>query len=65
METLRPRGLFEYFEILWRKKLLIFLVTASVSIAAFLIIRRIPNIYESRASIVISNQGSGNDNHPL
>src|SRR5262245_26515190 len=63
METMRPRGLFEYFEILWRKKLLIFLVAASVSIAAFLIIRRIPNIYESRASIVISNQG--NDDRSL
>src|SRR5262249_51879476 len=49
---------FEYFEILWRKKPLIFLVAASVSITAFLIIRRIPNIYESRASIVISNQGN-------
>src|SRR5215510_13862339 len=51
MEILRPRGLFEYFEILWRKKLLIFLVSASMSIAAMLIIRRIPNIYESHASI--------------
>jgi uncharacterized protein involved in exopolysaccharide biosynthesis len=65
MEILRPRGLFEYFEILWRKKLLIFLVAASVSIAAFLIIRRIPNFYESQASIVISNQGNGNDDRLL
>ena len=64
MEILRPRGLFEYFEILWRKKLLIFLVTGSVSIAAYLIIRRIPTFYESHASIVISNQGNGNDNRP-
>jgi uncharacterized protein involved in exopolysaccharide biosynthesis len=62
MEILRSRGLFEYFEILWRKKLLIFLVAGSVSIAALLIIRRIPNFYESHASIVISNQGTGNDN---
>jgi uncharacterized protein involved in exopolysaccharide biosynthesis len=64
MEILRPRGLFEYFEILWRKKPLIFLVAASVSISAFLVIRRIPNIYESRASIVI-NQGNGNDDRLL
>jgi len=61
MENLRPRGLFEYFEILWRKKLLIFLVAASVLIATSLIIRRIPNIYESHASIVISNPGNGGD----
>jgi uncharacterized protein involved in exopolysaccharide biosynthesis len=64
MEILRPRGLFEYFGILWRKKLLIFLVAASVSIAAYLIIRRIPNFYESHASIVISNPLTGNDNRP-
>jgi uncharacterized protein involved in exopolysaccharide biosynthesis len=65
MEILRPRSLFEYFGILWRKKLLIVLVAASVSIATFLIIRRIPNIYESHASIVISNQGSGSDDRLL
>ena len=66
MEILRPRGLFEYLGILWRKKLLIFLVAASVSIATLQIIRRIPNVYESHASIVISNQGNGgNDDRPL
>jgi uncharacterized protein involved in exopolysaccharide biosynthesis len=58
MEILRPRGLFEYLKILWRKKLLIFLVAASVSIATSQIIRRIPNVYESHASIAISNQGN-------
>jgi uncharacterized protein involved in exopolysaccharide biosynthesis len=62
MGILRPRGLFEYVEILWRKKLLIFLVAASVSIATLLIIRRIPNVYESHASIVVSNQGNGQGN---
>lgn len=65
MENLRPRGLVEYFEILWRKKLLIFLVAASVAIATLLIIRRIPSLYESHASIVISNQGNGNDDRLL
>ena len=65
MGILRPRGLFEYVEILWRKKLLIFLVAASVSIATLLIISRIPNIYESHASIVISNQGNSNDDRLL
>ncbi len=61
MEILRPRGLFEYLGILRRMKLLIFLVAASESIATFLIIRRIPNFYESHALIVISNQGNGNN----
>src|SRR5262245_29586423 len=65
MAILRPRGLFEYLGILWRTKLLILLVAASVSIATFLIIRRIPNVYESHALIVISNQGNGNNDHSL
>ena len=65
MGILRPRSLFEYLGILWRKKLLIFLVAASVAIATFLIIRRIPNVYESRALIVISNQGNGNNDPSL
>src|SRR5882672_10026786 len=65
MEILRPRGLFEYLGILWRKKLLIFLVAASVSIATLQIIRRIPNVYECHALIVISNQGNGNNDPSL
>src|SRR2546428_788844 len=65
MEILRPRGLFEYLGILWRKKLLIFLVAASVSIATSQTIHRIPNIFESHASIVISNQGNGNNDSSL
>ena len=65
MEILRPRGLFEYLGILWRKKLLIILVAASVSIATLQIIRRIPSVYESHALIVISNQGNGNDDRLL
>src|SRR5215510_3782569 len=65
MAILRPRGLFEYLGILWRKKLLILLVAASVSIATFMIIRRIPNVYESHTLIVISNQGNGNNDPSL
>ena len=60
-QILRPGGLFEYFGILWRKKLLIFLVASFVSIAIMLIIHRIPNFYESHASIVISSPGNGDD----
>jgi uncharacterized protein involved in exopolysaccharide biosynthesis len=65
MEIMRPRGPSEYLRILWRKKLLILLVAASVSIATLLIIRRIPNVYESHALIVISNQGNGNNDPSL
>jgi uncharacterized protein involved in exopolysaccharide biosynthesis len=56
MESLRPRGVIEYLEILWGKKSLIFFVSASVLIATLLIIRRIPNLYESRSLIVITGQ---------
>jgi uncharacterized protein involved in exopolysaccharide biosynthesis len=65
MGIMRPRGLFEYLGILWRKKLLIILVAASVSIATYQIIRRIPNVYESHALIVIANQGNGNNDPSL
>src|SRR5262245_6186912 len=61
MEIMRPRGLFEYAGILWRKKALILLVAVSVTIATSQIIRRIPNIYESHASIAISNQSARDD----
>ncbi|HMB26514.1 MAG TPA: hypothetical protein VKS99_00355 [Blastocatellia bacterium] len=54
MEIIGPRGPFEYLGILWRKKLVILLVAASVSIATLQVIRRIPNVYESHALIVIS-----------
>ncbi|HEY7180305.1 MAG TPA: hypothetical protein VIC84_02750, partial [Blastocatellia bacterium] len=64
MEIMRPRGPFEYLGILWRKKLLIVVVAASVSIAILQIVRRIPNVYESHALIAISNQGNGNDGSP-
>src|SRR5262245_34973194 len=63
MESLRPRGVIEYLGLLWRKKWLIFLVSASVLIATLLIIRRIPNLYESRSLIAIS--GHANDDQPL
>src|SRR5262245_46108491 len=65
MEMMRPRDLFEYLGILWRKKMLILLVAASVSIATLQIVSRIPNVYESHALIVISNQGNGNNDPSL
>lgn len=58
MESMRPRSAAEYLQILWKKKLLILLVVTSMVIASFLVIRRLPNLYESRAQIVISNQAN-------
>src|SRR5262245_42634841 len=62
--SLRPLGGIEYLWILWRRKWLIVLVAASVSIATLLIIRRIPDIYESHSLIVISGQTNDDQSPP-
>jgi len=61
MSSFRPRPISEYFRILLSRKLLLFLTIGSVLIAAIAIIRRIPSTYESRASIVITDNGEGRD----
>jgi uncharacterized protein involved in exopolysaccharide biosynthesis len=53
MESLRPRRLTEFIEILWRRKKLLILMAATMMIATFIAIRQVPNIYESRALIVV------------
>jgi uncharacterized protein involved in exopolysaccharide biosynthesis len=50
---LRPRNLSEYAAILWRKKLFILLTTAVVLAATWIVIRRIPDMYEARTLIVV------------
>lgn len=52
---IRPKGLMEYLEILWHRRRLIFLVSVVMLIATFVIIRRIPFLYESRALIGVTN----------
>jgi len=54
MTSFRSRTLTEYFQILWRRKLLIFLLTIGMLISTFFVIDRLPNVYESRASVVTS-----------
>lgn len=54
MESLRPRRLTEFLEILWRRKRLLLLMALVMLIATLIVIRRIPNIYESRALIVVN-----------
>jgi uncharacterized protein involved in exopolysaccharide biosynthesis len=43
----------EYLQLLWRRKLLILLVAAAMLAATWFIIKRIPNVYEARASVVV------------
>ncbi|HET9528883.1 MAG TPA: Wzz/FepE/Etk N-terminal domain-containing protein, partial [Blastocatellia bacterium] len=54
MASIRPRSFAEYAQILWRRKWLILFIGATMLIATFLVIREIPNVYESRASVVVA-----------
>ena len=54
MGSLRPRSLNEFFDILWRRKLLILFSASVVLVAALIVVVQIPNVYESRAAIVVS-----------
>jgi len=54
MINIRPRRITEYLEILWRRKMLFVLMTSALLISTIYIVRRVPNLYESRASVVIT-----------
>lgn len=56
MASLRPRRLTECGALLWRRKLLMLLVAAGMLAATFPLIRRLPNLYESRALILVVGQ---------
>ena len=54
----RPRSVTEYLNILWRRKLLILGLASGVFIVGFVAVGRMPNVYESRAVLLISAQDS-------
>jgi len=54
MTSFRSRTFSEYLQIIWRRRLLIFLLAAGMLISTFLLIERLPSIYESRATVVTS-----------
>ena len=56
MASIRPRSISEYAQMLWRRKLLFLAVAGATMIAAFVIINRLPDIYESRASVVVTSK---------
>ena len=55
MASFRSRTVTEYLQIIWRRKLLIFFIAAGMLISSFLVIDRLPNVYESQASVVVSS----------
>src|SRR5215467_1832822 len=54
MAGYRPRGFSEYIRMVWRRRLVIFLVLTVVFVSALIVISRIPGFYESHASIVVT-----------
>jgi len=54
MGSLRPRQLTELIGVLWRRKKLILLMSLAMLLATLIVIRRIPNLYESSALIAIN-----------
>jgi uncharacterized protein involved in exopolysaccharide biosynthesis len=59
--VIRPRRPFEWIEIIWRRKRVLFLMALVMMIAAYVIIRRLPAIYESEAKIVVTHYPQGPD----
>jgi uncharacterized protein involved in exopolysaccharide biosynthesis len=59
MPSFRPRTFAEYLQLIWHRKLVFFLVFMAMLLATFVIVRRIPDQYQSKASIVIA--GSQDD----
>lgn len=54
MTGLRPRSLSEYAGLLWRKKLFILLTMSVILLATWIVIKRVPDIYEARALVVVT-----------
>ncbi|MFL6277583.1 MAG: GumC family protein [Blastocatellia bacterium] len=59
MPSFRPRTFTEYLQLIWRRKLLFLLVFTAMLLATWIIVRRMPDQFQSQASIVIA--GSQDD----
>ena len=54
MSSYRPRTLPEYLQVIWSRKWLLFLIVAVMLISTFVVINRIPDQYQSTASVVVA-----------
>src|SRR5262245_22692979 len=54
MGSLRPRELTELISVLWRRKKLVLLMSLAMLLATLIVVRRIPNAYESSAKVAIN-----------
>lgn len=55
MNSFRPRNFLECVSALWRRRWLIVGLTGVVLLSSYFVIRRIPNVYESRAVVVVAD----------
>src|SRR5437870_4405191 len=60
MRYFRPRTFGELVRVVWRRKSIITTLAAVILIATFLTVKKLPDIYESRATIVVANETSDN-----
>jgi protein tyrosine kinase modulator len=58
MQSCRPRSGADYFGLLWRRKWLILLYASGIAFAALIVINAIPDVYESRAVLVLSERAA-------
>src|SRR5215813_6669356 len=61
MESFRPRQLTELIGVLWRRKKLVLLMSLAMLLATLIVIRRMPNTYESSATIVVNLRNEPED----
>src|SRR5688572_29887475 len=56
MSSYRPRSVSEYLQVIWRRRLLFFLVAVVLLISTFIVIARMPDVYQSTASVVVAGK---------
>lgn len=56
MGSIRARSFTEYLQMIWRRRLVLLVVTSAVLIAAMIVINRLPDIYEAHASVVVTGK---------
>ncbi len=54
MGKIRPRQLTEFLEIIWRRKGIAILIAGGMLLATFLVIERLPDVYESRGMVIVA-----------
>jgi uncharacterized protein involved in exopolysaccharide biosynthesis len=56
MGSIRTRSFTEYLQMIWRRRVILLLVTSAMFIAAVIVINRLPDVYEARASVVVTGK---------